>query len=309
MASRITNPPDGGTRATRSEPLRQIMAEHRRFDHLLLLHQTLLVEGRPHESRLALARFHAALMGHMRGEEEVILPFYAERAVVAKGGNPDYFEAEHRKLRRLLEESLAWMGAWSGTPWPASEVVFLIEREKVFKEVMEHHDEREDHFLYPGIEDAAGEVEVRGLAERFWEVARQEEERRLAALAEEGGPFGVKDPDPRAAACRAAGPACGWLAGIYEALVVGEERFRGRAPWGKALEKVQNLRRRLEERAPAAAGTAAEMDRLLGEAVDLIEEMTPLKRFPVQRVAEAHSAWHLLRAARRAAQAAAGGAR
>ena len=131
------------SRQATSEPFLQLLEEHVRLDQLLLQSQTRLIGSQPAGSLQILRQFQTEMEGHIRGEEEVILPFYGSHAVIPKGADVSYFLNEHRRLRRLMAESVAWMEAWQGLSWPPEEVVGLIERQKTFKEVMEHHDERE----------------------------------------------------------------------------------------------------------------------------------------------------------------------
>ncbi|MFQ5671267.1 MAG: hemerythrin domain-containing protein [Acidobacteriota bacterium] len=147
--------------------LRALLDEHASLDALFLEHQALLVEGRPAAARRILLDFQASLGGHMRGEEEVILPFYEAHCPVPKGGAARFFHREHDRLRRLVDESAAWLSAWEGLAWPSREVVFLVERQKVFKEVMEHQDERERHFLYPLVEACSNDTSRAELMGRF----------------------------------------------------------------------------------------------------------------------------------------------
>jgi hypothetical protein len=70
---------------------------------------------------------------------------------------------------------------------------------------------------------------------------------------------------------------------------------------------MRSRRRRLAELTGPADGAGLQaleaVHDLLTDLVAVMEDLTPLKRFPVQRAAEAHGAWHLLRACRRAAAA------
>ncbi|MFQ5671059.1 MAG: hypothetical protein ACE5HD_11170 [Acidobacteriota bacterium] len=83
---------------------------------------------------------------------------------------------------------------------------------------------------------------------------------------------------------------------MYQALLAGEEKERRQAPWRQALATLAEHRGQLEQ----GPGLERQVG-LLQELVVLLERTTLLNRFPVRRVAEVHSALHLLRACQRAA--------
>ena len=259
--------------------LASLLDLHAGFDALLFDHQQRLVEGAPHEARAALSRFAAGLRAHIRAEDEVILPFYESRAEIAKGGAPEYFRAEHRRIERLTAEAEGWMRAWTGLVWPAAEVVLLIEREKLLKEVLEHHDERERGMLYPECDKVAG-ADAAGLLERFAQVSSAEERDRLAL-------GDAEPPEPLA---------CSWLEEALTPVVAGEQPGRREAGWEESLGIVTGLQRTLEA-GPSADIRAA----LLGHARERIAALTPLNAFPPRLAALAHGGLVLLDACQRAA--------
>ena len=260
--------------------LASLLDLHAGFDAILLDHQRRLVEGGPHESRAALSLFAAGLRAHIRAEDEVILPFYERRASIPKGGAPDYFRAEHRKIERLMAEAEGWMRAWTGLVWPPGEVVLLIEREKLLKEVLEHHDERERTILYPGCDAVAGE-DVAALLERFATVAAAEERDRLAA-------GDAEPPEPLA---------CSWLEQALTPVAEGEEAGRRDAAWDEAVGIVRGLLRTLES-GPTADLRAG----LLEQARERLTTLVPLKAYPPRLATLAHAGLVLLGACQRAAE-------
>ena len=260
--------------------LASLLDLHAGFDASLFDHQQRLVEGAPHEARAALSRFAAGLRAHIRAENDVILPFYEKHASIPKGGAPEYFRAEHRKIERLIAEAEAWMRAWTGLVWPTGEVVLLIEREKLLKEVLEHHDERERAILYPACDAVAG-ADVGALLERFAAVASAEERDRLA----------LSDAEP------AEPLACAWLEEALTPVAEGEQGGRREAGWEEALGVVRGMLRTLEI-GPAADIRAA----LLAQARERIEALVPLKAYPPRLGALAHAGLVLLGACQRAAE-------
>jgi len=138
---------------------------HLAMDECFLLHQEALVAGRPRLALRLLVPFWRMLRLHIRQEEEVLLP-----AVGAAASDLRWpvrlYAGEHRKLETLL-------GGIARELWPRRrgmsrrEVIELIEREKTFKHVTEHHNLREEQDLFPLADASLAQAERRELTERL----------------------------------------------------------------------------------------------------------------------------------------------
>jgi len=227
-------------------------------------------------------RFSAALLDHIYGEETVILPAYVSLVSPRRGANASVFRREHERLRRFVAELDAWLAAWHGRVLPPGEIILLVERQKTLKELLEHHDEREEGALYPDLATAMSGIRQQQLLQDFLAAEQQHEASlRGAAPVSQG---------PRQAALLAAG----WLAPLYEELEEGRSRPRQAAPWGEAAGRLHGLQADLLK--GDGAGTAT-----LAELCDLLDRVTPMKFFPASRASEVHACWQLLQAASRAA--------
>jgi hypothetical protein len=304
-----------------STPLRELLAEHRRLESLLMQHQVHLVERRPAAARTAWQAFGDLLLGHIRAEEEVVLPEYEARVTPRRGGEADIFRREHRRLQRFVAEVSAWLDAWGEVQWPTDEVICLVERQKTLKEILEHHDQREGEHLYGGLEKSMAAADQQALLEGF----RAAEMRgtgsdsagqvpddvpagkvSAAAAAEQGPGAGPAEPDPGgvpagSGQAGAALLAAAWLMPLYDELLAGLVRPRADAPWADARRRLDELSRTLQA-VPPTSGQAE----LIQEMADLLDEVTPMKCFPASRGSQVHACWQLLQAARRAAIATAG---
>ena len=265
-------------------PLHDIMAEHRQFHELLQEHQVHLVEGGSENAGLAWERFRRALLAHIHGEEEVILPVYEATCSPERGGEPDVFRREHQRLRRMLTELSAWLAAWEGRTWPATEVILLVEREKTLKDLLEHHDQREDRHLYGALRAANSGAGQSDLLRRFRRACA---EARLDTETTTGsGP------------ARAGQVAAAWLAPIYQQVMAGKARPRAEAPWGAAHERLIELQAALE-----IGASVHDEQEILTELAALLDDVTPMKNFPATLARDVHACWQLFHAARRAAGA------
>ena len=132
---------------------------HQRLDELFLDHQRWLLRLDLTKAAATLEAYTMELFGHMRDEEEWMIPMYRERAKAPVGGAAEIFLGEHDKMRQyliLFKEELTKMA-------PAEDleraVLFLLDSQHIFKRLMVHHDTRERKMLYPLLDDVTSEAE------------------------------------------------------------------------------------------------------------------------------------------------------
>ncbi|HHI79812.1 MAG TPA: hemerythrin domain-containing protein [Planctomycetes bacterium] len=126
---------------------------HQAQKNLFHRHQCCLVDRDPDQAMRLLREYRAMLLRHMRDEEEILLPIY-ERGVIQAGGKPEYFVQEHRKLLDFLDRIKDAMGALAeaeGPDWYQS-LFEVLDLETTFKNIGEHHEAREEQFLFPGLD-------------------------------------------------------------------------------------------------------------------------------------------------------------
>jgi hypothetical protein len=277
-----------------NRPFPELMDEHQRLERLLLRHQVGLVEGRMVAARTGWNEFRQVILGHIRAEEAVVLPEYEARVTPQRGGDADIFRREHHRLQRFVDEVSAWLDAWDGLPWPATEVIHLVERQRTLKEILEHHDQREAEHLYAGLEKGLSPAEQQELVTRFRSVEAQESPGPREGA---GGGDAPLTRGPAGAALLAAV----WLTPLYDELVAGSVRPRRDAPWAAARRRLEELSSQLSTPSPVS-----EQVGLLHEMAELLDDLTPMNCFPVGRASQVHACWQLLHAAGRAAEVAAG---
>ncbi len=118
------------------------------------LHQENMIQGDLKTARFHLNRFVSALLAHQRAEEEVLIPIFAERVPLQNGCTPDILAAEHKKMERLFQRSLDRMTEYEkkGEVSPR-EIIFLVEEDRMLKEVLSHHDIRERTSFFPLLDE------------------------------------------------------------------------------------------------------------------------------------------------------------
>ena len=131
----------------------ELAEAHRELNSLFQKHQEALVLRDAFAARAALSHFRAALENHMRAEDEVLLPLYERAGGSVEGGRPEQFAAEHRKIAADIERIALRVEKLSRQPTvQPSEVIELLDEECRFKHLMDHHERREEKFLFPRLD-------------------------------------------------------------------------------------------------------------------------------------------------------------
>lgn len=137
----------------------ELLKLHREMDELFFIHQRALMRMNLDQAGTALEKFEAALLAHIRDEEELMIPIYQERAEAPVGGTAEIFLGEHDKIRQFLELFKAEMLKLGTAKDLERGVLFLIDSQHIFKRLLVHHDTRERKFLYPILDEVTSEAE------------------------------------------------------------------------------------------------------------------------------------------------------
>ena len=119
---------------------------HRQIDELFLLHQEAVIAQELSLAEQALRIFSKFLKSHIELEDQLLLPAH-ESLGAEKCWRTLIYQEEHKKLLSLLDNILDMMNR---PPQPEDMrrwVIELIDYERTFKNVMEHHEEREEKGL------------------------------------------------------------------------------------------------------------------------------------------------------------------
>jgi len=138
---------------------------HEQLDELFYQHQEALLKL---DVSLALERFDVyerRLREHIRHEEERLLPVY-ERAGRIEGGAVVFFTGEHKRMLEFLTRIRARVEDLIAKPANLErEIISLFDQQAMFKQLVEHHDQRERNILYPTLDKVTDENERRLLLE------------------------------------------------------------------------------------------------------------------------------------------------
>ncbi len=144
--------------------IQSLSGVHDRLGRLFEDHQFALIRGDLQDARRLLARFANGIRAHIRHEEDVLLPVYKERVKVTRVGDPETIRDEHRQIDAALRKIEACTteldregGTWEG------KVLHLLEEQYRFKQLLKHHNDREDRSLYPLLDAACSPDEKRDL--------------------------------------------------------------------------------------------------------------------------------------------------
>ena len=142
---------------------RDILEIHRFLQDELLLHQESLVLGELEEASVHLDRFARAVRAHIRAEDEVLVPVYVGNGDQRAAGSAELITAEHRKIEKLLARAEAKMDSLLHFgEITAQQVISTIEEERILKELLSHHDQRERNTMVPELDGRLqGEERVR----------------------------------------------------------------------------------------------------------------------------------------------------
>jgi hypothetical protein len=148
-----------------------ILDVHDQIEAALEAHQAELVAAGMTAPGFAHARelfavFAVAQHAHIEAENTVLIPLFEELCPPQNGCTPDILLAEHRKIARLLEEMTETLAAFGRRALEPLEIVALIERQRLLKEVLDHHGVREEARFVPRLAEAlTGERRLKVLAE------------------------------------------------------------------------------------------------------------------------------------------------
>ena len=133
--------------------------DHDRLDELFKRFR-ILKTANPPEAEACFLEFQASLLRHIVWEEEILFPLFEAKTGMLGMGPTHVMRFEHQQIKGLLEairKSLQ-QGCVSDT------------EEQALVELLDAHNHKEEHILYPAIEAQLTERERRGVFARMEEV-------------------------------------------------------------------------------------------------------------------------------------------
>lgn len=132
---------------------------HQALEVALVDHRLALMQADLPRARSTWERFSTVMLHHIVVEDALVTPRYMGLEPAEgwpRGATPFIVDNEHNKIRtwvREIEDRLAAMQALGlKDPERAVHCLELLDRQKVFHDLLEHHDMRERAFIYPHLE-------------------------------------------------------------------------------------------------------------------------------------------------------------
>lgn len=154
---------------------------HQAMEVILLQHRIALMQADLPRALRMLRRFTMCMRRHISDERELVLPIYEGSTPVGgyeRGSAPSIFETEHQRILDhlvSLEAATEALGREADSPDDLrARCLKLLDREKVFSDLLEHHDLRERTYLYPALERTMTEEEKQDLVERMVGLVEKE---------------------------------------------------------------------------------------------------------------------------------------
>lgn len=127
----------------------RILADHRDMDELLLQHQEALIEQNMAAALDSYEIFHERLCAHIALENSELLPRHEK--VEQPRWRTQVYALEHERILLLADKILSRMKQPVIEPGPEQRrwIISLLDHERVLKNVVEHHEEREEKGMLP----------------------------------------------------------------------------------------------------------------------------------------------------------------
>jgi hemerythrin-like domain-containing protein len=132
---------------------------HENLTGLFFEHQKALLDGDIKKAKAYLRKYRLEIQDHAGLEEEWLIPLYEERAEIRPGGDVSNFIGEHSKILMFLnrlENNLNLLEEKEDYP---KGLIALLDDEARYKELVRHHEEREERFLFAELERVVTETE------------------------------------------------------------------------------------------------------------------------------------------------------
>ncbi len=142
---------------TTHQTLADLNQVHRQLDQLFYQHQVAVLKNDIALAAKLLFKFEKALYYHIREEDEILMPLYREQASSIRGGDPDIFAGEHKKITEWLNRLNLRLERTSSPAPDLKALLALLDDEAQFKKYMEHHTLREDRVFYPELDRVVGD--------------------------------------------------------------------------------------------------------------------------------------------------------
>ncbi len=140
---------------------------HFQLEWLFHQHQLTVLQREFSQAWSFFDQFDKLLLAHMEEEERLLFPLYKERCGKTRGGAPVLFLGEHKKLREFLVLLHRLFNELKDQERHRKETLDLLEKQYLFKELLNHHFLREQTILFPELNRVTSDLEKREILRNF----------------------------------------------------------------------------------------------------------------------------------------------
>ncbi|HIH13739.1 MAG TPA: hemerythrin domain-containing protein [Nanoarchaeota archaeon] len=136
-------------------------ADHDRLDGLFKEFQKASHSG-PAEAKKLFSEFSFGLKRHIVWEEEILFPLFEERTGMKDGGPTEAMRFEHLQIKSFLKEIDGRISLVQDSTGAEQELL----------RILGDHNMKEEHILYPSIDESLGEKEIKAVLEKITKTRR-----------------------------------------------------------------------------------------------------------------------------------------
>ncbi len=133
-----------------------IHKQHLDLRELFAQHQEALLQGHFEDAMTQLSNFNQCHQSHAKLEERYLFPLFSEIKHQSKW-NVSLYIKEHEKIERLFEnisKDVSWLSEQSlSESQLRRNIIALLDKEKTFKGLTEHHEEREEEAMLKELDE------------------------------------------------------------------------------------------------------------------------------------------------------------
>ncbi len=130
--------------------------DHDRLDGLFKEFQQ-AANSKPAEAKKLFSDFSSGLKRHIIWEEEILFPIFEERTGINEGGPTEAMRHEHKQIKGFLEEIQGKLSAGEDS----------TSAEQGLLNVLSEHNMKEEHILYPMIDEKLNEEETEAVLRKI----------------------------------------------------------------------------------------------------------------------------------------------
>jgi hypothetical protein len=143
-----------------------IHKQHLELRELFMQHQEFLLQGRFGDALVSIGDFDICQQAHAQLEERYLFPVFAKIERQSRW-DVSLYEKEHEKIASIFEtiaNDLYWLSEQQLTDSQTRRnIIALLDKEKTFKGLTEHHEEREEEAMLKELDEKLDVKQIKQL--------------------------------------------------------------------------------------------------------------------------------------------------